>query len=147
MKCTTPVASSCQWAGSLTPRTFGRAAWFATRLVVIACTIEFLAMAVVFRDSTALAVGLVLIPLMTLAIWMTAAVLGTVLLLPKWIWSRGHELALRLPRTVGCRSGLWDDWLDGPKSKPTREGTQPRSRSISRDRHNPFNRSDNLDNL
>jgi hypothetical protein len=71
-------------------------------------------MAVAFRDGAALVVGLVLISLMTVAIWMIAGVLGTVLLVPRWLWARCQDVFVRMPCSNGERSGVWDDWLDVP---------------------------------
>ena len=114
MKHAKPVAGSNHGADSLTSRTFVRAACFANLLILAVAAIEFLAMAVVFRDATPLLIVLVLLPLMTLAIWVTAAVLGTVLLLPRWLWSMGHDLVLRTGCPIGGPERLWDEWLDWP---------------------------------
>jgi hypothetical protein len=90
-----------------------RAARFATLLIVAGCSIEFLAMSAVLRDANTIWLGSALIALMTLVIWITAAVLGAMLLLPLWLWEKLHHPRLRTPRCIGARSGVWDDWLDG----------------------------------
>jgi hypothetical protein len=98
----------------LNSRTFVRAACLATLIVGGSGSITFLAMAIMLDQGTALAVGLFLVPLMVAAIWMIAAVLGTALLLPKWLWDKRHHRETRARYRTAGGSGLWDGWLDGP---------------------------------
>jgi hypothetical protein len=91
-----------------------RAASFATGLIVVVCTLEFLAMALALRDGKPLLVALVMVPLMVLAIWMIAAVMATVSLLAKWLWVRWRYSVHQPPRWTTAGSGVWDLWLDGP---------------------------------
>jgi hypothetical protein len=114
MKTSKSTANSGQRTRRLSARVFVRAARFATLLVVVVCSLEFLAMSAVLRDVTALWIGGVLIALMAVAIWITAAVLGTVLLIPVWLWEKRHYAVFRTRRSIGARSGVWDDWLDWP---------------------------------
>jgi hypothetical protein len=114
MKYAKNAAYSQERAGSLTARTFVRAACFSALLIGGVVSSYFLSMAVAFRDGFALVVGLDLISLMTLAIWMIAGVLGTLLLVPRWLWTNRRN---RVPHTrfaKAAHSSVWDDWLDGP---------------------------------
>ena len=113
MKYAKAVADSYCRAGSMSAITFVRAARFVSLLLVATLTIEFLVMAVVSRALTAVSVGFVLIPALILATWIIAAVLGTVLLLARWLWAKTQDQVLRAWRRTGARSGVWDEWLDG----------------------------------
>jgi hypothetical protein len=117
MKHTKSVANSRHWTGGLTARTFVRAACLSTILVGVGCSSAFLASALTFRDGTVLKVGLVLIPGLTVAIWVIAAVLGMALLLPTLLWAKIQKSVPRTDRWTCARSGVWDDWLDGPISE------------------------------
>jgi hypothetical protein len=98
----------------LTPRTFVRAARLTSLLIIPLVVIEFCVMAAVFRDGKALLVGLTLLLFIILATWATAAVLGGVTLLPRWLWmARRRHLRRSRPSPRG-NSGVWDDWLDSP---------------------------------
>jgi hypothetical protein len=114
MKYAKDAALPQEKAGNLTARTFVRAAYFSTLLVGGVVSSSFLSIAFAFRDVAGLVVGLVLVLLMTLAIWMIAGVLGTVLLVPRWLWAKSREVVVRMPCSNGERSGVWDDWLDMP---------------------------------
>jgi hypothetical protein len=83
-------------------------------LVVVVCTLDFLAMALAFRDGKPLLLGLVMVPLMALAIWIIAAVMATVSLLAKWLWVRWRSPVHQPPPWTTAGSGVWDVWLDGP---------------------------------
>jgi hypothetical protein len=98
----------------LSPRTFIRAARFTNVLIGALCVVEFCVMAAVFRDAGGLLFGLVLLFFMTLAIWITAAVLAGLALFPRWLWVsvRRHTRATR-SSPLG-RSAVWDVWLDSP---------------------------------
>jgi hypothetical protein len=98
----------------LTPRTFVRAARLSSLLIIPLVMIEFSVMAAVFRDGNALLVGLTLLLFLTLAIWTTAAVLGGVTLLPRWLWMAGRRRLRRTRPSPREGSGVWDDWLDSP---------------------------------
>jgi hypothetical protein len=99
---------------TLTPRTFVRAAGFTNLLIGVVSVIEFGVLAAVFRDGISIRVGLTLMVLMSLAIWITAAVLGGVVLLPGWLWASGRRLIRRTRPSPSGWSGVWDEWLDGP---------------------------------
>ena len=114
MKYAKVAAYSQERAGSLTVRTFVRAACLSTLVVGASLSFTFLAMAVVHGDTTAISIGLVFLLSLTLAIWIIAAVLGTVLLLPKWIWAKTQDQLLRTRCSTAARSSVWDEWLDGP---------------------------------
>jgi hypothetical protein len=98
----------------LTPRTFVRAAGLTNLLIGALCVVEFCALAVAFHDSRTLLLGLVLLSLMTLAIWTTAAALGGLALFPGWLWVSVRRHARRTRSSPLGRSGVWDGWLDGP---------------------------------
>jgi hypothetical protein len=69
---------------------------------------------VVFRSGTTLLVGFTLLLLMSLAIWVTAAVLGGVVLVPRWLWSLGWRRVQPARSSDGGRVGVWDEWLGSP---------------------------------
>jgi hypothetical protein len=94
---------------ALTRWTFVRAAGLSNLLVSTAVFVEFSAIALVDHDGRAFLLGLLLIPLMTVVIWGTAAVLCVLALAPRRLWTLGRCL---LP---SGKSGLWDDWLDSPE--------------------------------
>jgi hypothetical protein len=102
-------------AASLTARTFVRAAWFSTLLVGGVVSIYYVSTAVHYRDvRLPLIMGLVRISLITLAIWMIAGLLGTLLLVARLLWTNRRN---RVPKTgfdKAAPSSVWDDWLDGP---------------------------------
>jgi hypothetical protein len=114
MKYAKIAAHSQHRAGSLTALTFVRAACFVTLLVGATTSFEFLAMAVVLGNTTPISIGLVLLLSMTLAIWTIAAVLGIILLVPRWIWAKTQYQLLRTRCWTAARSSVWDEWLDGP---------------------------------
>jgi hypothetical protein len=114
MKRAKSVAELKHRTSGLTARTFVGVTCLANLLTVVILSIELLAMAVVFRDGDAFSLGLDLIPLTTLIIWMAAAVLGPALLLPTWLREQRHYAVLRARRWIDTRTGVWDDWLDGP---------------------------------
>jgi hypothetical protein len=114
MKYAKVAAHSQHRAGSLTALTFVRAARFVTLLLGATLSFTFLAMAVVLGNTTPISIGLVLLLSVTLATWMIAAVLGTVLLVPKWIWAKTQDQLLRTRCSTAARSSVWDEWLDGP---------------------------------
>jgi hypothetical protein len=99
--------------GSMSAATFVRAARFVTLLLVAILTIESLIMGVVLPAPAAVVVFLVLIPSVVLATWMIAAVLGTVLLLARWLWAKTQDQVVRARRLTGEHSVVWDEWLDG----------------------------------
>jgi hypothetical protein len=70
--------------------------------------------AVTFRPHTALAFGVAVCFILTPVIWVIAAVLGAVVLLPRWLWTNGRELVRRPGLAKVAHSSVWDDWLDGP---------------------------------
>ena len=114
MKYAKNTADSQHRAGSLTALTFVRAACLSTFVVGATLSFMFLAIAVVRFNTTPIFFGLVLLSSLTLLIWMIAAVLGTILLVLKWIWAKTQD---QLPRTrclTAARSIVWDEWLDGP---------------------------------
>jgi biotin transporter BioY len=113
MKYAKDAAYSQLRAGSLTALTFVRAACLVTLLVGATWSFTFLAMAVVLGNTIPISIGLVLLLCMTLASWMIAAVLGTVLLVPKWIWAKTQDQLLRTRCWTAARSSVWDEWLDG----------------------------------
>jgi hypothetical protein len=91
-----------------------RAAGFTNLLIAALCLIEFCILAVVFRSGTTLVVGFTLLLLMSLAIWLTAAVLGGVVLVPRWLWSSVRRRVQPARSSPGDGSGVWDEWLDSP---------------------------------
>jgi hypothetical protein len=117
MRPTKPLGSWSSGDGvspTLTPRTFVRAARLISLVLIPLVTIEFCVMAAVFRDGNALLVGLTLLLLITLATWATAAVLGGVILLPRWLWLAGRRHLRRTRPSTRGGPGMWDDWLDSP---------------------------------
>ncbi len=113
MKYTKDAMVSYRLAGGISAATFVRAARFVTLLLVGTLTIEFLIMAFVTRADVAMVVGLVLIPSLVLATWMTAALMGMVLLLARWLWATTRDHVRRAWHWTGSCSGVWDEWLDG----------------------------------
>ena len=99
---------------SLTPRTFVRAAGFTNALIAALLVVEFCVLAAVYRAGSALLVGLTLLLFLSLAIWITSAVLGGVILLPRWLWLAGRRHLRRTRPSPRRGSGVWDDWLDSP---------------------------------
>ena len=114
MKYAKIAAHSQHRVGSLTALTFVRAARFVTLLVGATTSFEFLAMAVVLGNTTPILIGLVLLLSMTLAIWTIAVVLGTILLVPKWIWAKTQDQLLRTRCWTAASSSVWDEWINGP---------------------------------
>jgi hypothetical protein len=116
MKYCKSVAIPAHWADSLGPRTFVRAAYFAQVLTVAAVGFALLVLAVTSWSHAALAVVLCLFLcfILTPAIWMIAAVLGAIVLLPRWLWTNGRNRGLRTRFAKFAHSSVWDDWLDGP---------------------------------
>jgi hypothetical protein len=98
-------------AGAMTLLTFVRAARFVSLLLAAVCSIEFVVLAIVWRDATALSLGLVLLVAMTLAAWISAAVLGAMLLIPRWLWTTWRK-AVQTKRWASTCSSVWDQWLD-----------------------------------
>ena len=91
MKYSKGVADSHSPAGSISAITFVRAAGFATLVLVATLTIVFLVLAVVYGADTAVPYGFVFISWVILAIWIIAGVLGTVLLLARWLWAKTKD--------------------------------------------------------
>jgi hypothetical protein len=114
MKYEKPVRGLRHQTGTLTVSTFVRAAAFATLIVIGACALSFLVQTVAFSSDIPLLVGFVMLPLLMLAIWVIAAVLGTLFLLPKGLFTRVRDQSRRKRHRLAPRTGLWDDWLDGP---------------------------------
>jgi hypothetical protein len=117
MRQTKPVGSLSSGNGgspTVTPRTFVRAAGFTNLLVGASIVIEFCVLAAIFRDTNTLLVGLSLLFLISIATWTTAAVLGGVTLLPRWLWVFGRRLIRPTRPSPRGWSGVWDEWLDGP---------------------------------
>jgi hypothetical protein len=114
MKRAKSVAELKHRTGGLTAHTFVGVTCLANLLAVVILSIELLAMAVVFSDGDAFSLGLDLIARTTLIIWIVAAVLGPLLLLPTWLREKRHHPVLRARRWIDTRSGVWDGWLDGP---------------------------------
>jgi hypothetical protein len=113
MKYAKATPGSQHRTGRLTTRTFVRAACFVTLLVCAVLSIELLVIAVHYWEITPLVVLVVALPIMAIVFWMIAAVLGTVCLLPRWLWAKAMDQVVRTRRWTGARSGVWDDWLDG----------------------------------
>jgi hypothetical protein len=98
-----------------TPSTFVCAAGLANPFVEPLVFIGFSAIALVTHDGRAFHMVFWLVPFVTLVVWRTAAVLCVVSL----VLSQLGTLAWRLGRpdrtSPSVRSGVWDDWLDGPE--------------------------------
>ena len=99
----------------LTPRTFVRAAGLANMVVAGAVLFEFCAIALFKHDGLLFLFGLAFIPIVTVMIWATAAVLGFVVLTPGRLWMIGQRLTGTSRSLTLSKSRLWDDWLDGPE--------------------------------
>jgi hypothetical protein len=91
---------------------FVRSAGLANLLVATLVLIEFSAIALVNHDGKAFQLGLSLIPLVTVVIWATAAVLCVGALTPRWLLLLGRRLIRTSRFSPSDRSGVWDDWLD-----------------------------------
>jgi hypothetical protein len=91
---------------------FVRSAGLANLLVATLVFIEFSAIALVNHDGKAFQLGLSLIPLVTVVIWATAAVLCVGALAPRWLLLLGRRLIRTSRFSPSDRSGVWDDWLD-----------------------------------
>jgi hypothetical protein len=76
--------------------------------------VYFLSVAVGHRDGFELVMGLVITSVMTLAIWMIAGVLGTLLLFPRWLWTNWRNLMPQTGFAKAAQPSIWDGWLDGP---------------------------------
>jgi len=100
---------------ALTPWTFVRAGGLANLLVATLVFIEFSAIALVNHDGKAFQLGLLLVPLMTVVIWGTAAVLFVGASMPKWLWMLRRRMIGTSRSSTSARSGVWDRWLDGPE--------------------------------
>lgn len=68
---------------SLTPRTFVRAAGLANVLVATVTFVQFCGIALVRHDPRAFVFGLLFVPIMTLVIWVAAAVLYVLSVAPR----------------------------------------------------------------
>jgi hypothetical protein len=98
---------------ALTAWTFVRAAALANTLVAALVFVEFCAFELVNHDGTAFLLGLSLVPILTLVIWSTSALLCAMALTPRWLRNLGRRL-IGTSRSLPSRtSGVWDDWLDG----------------------------------
>jgi hypothetical protein len=83
-------------------------------LIAALVVAEFCVMAAVFRDTRTLLLGLALLFFMTLAIWITAAVLAGLALLARWLWASMRRHIRETRSSPLGRSGVWDVWLDSP---------------------------------
>ena len=97
-----------------TPWTFVRAAGLANLLVATMVVVEFSVIAWVDHDPKAFRFGLWAVPIVTLIIWATAAVLHFLELFTEALRALGRRLVGRHQSFPSVRSGVWDDWLDGP---------------------------------
>jgi hypothetical protein len=100
-----------------TPSTFVRAASLANLFVATLVFIEFGAIALVNHDSGAFYMVFWLIPLVTLVIWGTAAVLCVVHLASKRVGTLARRLSGSVGASPSVRSGVWDGWLDSPEPR------------------------------
>jgi hypothetical protein len=117
MKQSKMLESWCSRKGdspSLTPRTFVRAAGFTNALIAAVLVVQFCVMALFFRAGSTLLVGVTLLLFLSLAIWITAAILGGVILASRWLWqAKRRHLGRSWPSPEGG-TGVWDVWLDSP---------------------------------
>jgi hypothetical protein len=98
----------------LTPRTFGRAAGLANLIVVTTVIVEFSVLSLVEHDPKTFQMGLWLVPVVTLVVWVIAAVLCLLALVPRGLRVLGRRRAGRSRSPRAAESGVWDDWLDSP---------------------------------
>src|SRR5262249_46601534 len=98
----------------LTPRTFMQAAGLANLIVGTMVFVEFSVIALVKHEPETFRLGLWLVPFLTLVIWVAAAVIYFLGLASRALRTLGRFLAGRSRSPQPARSGVWDDWLDGP---------------------------------
>jgi hypothetical protein len=72
-------------------------------------------MAIFFRAGSSLLLGITLLLFLSVAIWITAAVLGGLMLASRGLWqARRRHLGRSWPSPEEGTS-LWDEWLDSHK--------------------------------
>jgi hypothetical protein len=114
MKHCKPVEIRERRASGLGPGTFVRAAYLAQVITTAAVALALVPFAVTSRPTAALMLCFTLAFGLTPVIWMTAAVLGAIVLLPRWLWMNGRNRVLPTRFVKVAHGNLWDDWLDGP---------------------------------
>jgi hypothetical protein len=102
------------YSPSLTPRTFVRAASFTNALIAAVLVVQFCVMVMFFRAGSTLLVGVTLLLFLSLAIWITAAILGGVILASRWLWQAKRRHRGRSWPSPEGGTGVWDVWLDSP---------------------------------
>jgi hypothetical protein len=98
----------------LTPRTYMQAAGSANLIVGAMVFVEFSVIALVKSEPETFGLGLWLVPFVTLVIWVAATVIYFLALASRALRALGRLLAGRSRSPPPARSGVWDDWLDGP---------------------------------
>ena len=100
----------------VTVRLFVRSASLANLVVATLVFIEFSVMAIINRNGEMFQLGLSLIPLVTIVIWGTTAVIFVGALTPKWLGPLGRRVIGTSRSSISGSSGVWDHWLDSPET-------------------------------
>ena len=106
--------SSAGTRDDLTPWNCARAAALANLLVATMVFAEFSVMSLVERDFKPFQLGLWLVPFVTVVIWASTTVICLPALASSALRALGRRLVGRHQSFPSVRSGVWDDWLDGP---------------------------------
>jgi hypothetical protein len=96
-------------------RTSLRSAALANLLIAAPVLFGSCGIAMVDHDSKAFWMGLWFGAIVTPLVWASAALLYVLDEAPGWLRAVGRWLAARSRTSPSARSGVWDDWLDGPE--------------------------------
>jgi hypothetical protein len=90
-----------------------RAAALANLLIAAPVLFGSCGIALVDHDPKPLRMGLWFGAIVTPVVWASAALFYVLEEAPGWLRALGRWLAARSPQSA--KSGVWDDWLDGPE--------------------------------
>jgi hypothetical protein len=96
-------------------RTSLRAAVLANLLIAAPVLFGSCGIALVDHNPKALRMGLWFSAIVTPLVWASAALLYVQEEAPGWLRALERWLAARFRPPQSARSGVWDDWLDGPE--------------------------------
>jgi hypothetical protein len=96
-------------------RTSLRAAVLANLLIAAPVLFGSCGIAMVDHDPKAFWMGLWFGAIVTPLVWASAALLYVLDEAPGWLRALGRWLAAQSRTSPSARSGVWDDWLDGPE--------------------------------
>ena len=100
-----------------TIRSSVRAAALANLLIAAPVLFGSCGIAIVDHNPKALRMGLWFVAIVTPLVWASAALLYVLDEAPRWHWAVGQWLAARFRSPQSARSGVWDEWLDGPEPR------------------------------